>query len=205
MTSSELSFLIVEDEPLLGLALSRAYSAFGRVVVAPTLLEAQRLLSEQRFAAMIVDVKLPDGSGFDLLAHVRERASEMEVLVLSGQVDAARLSQAFTLGVTYLVKPASSTQLRQFAMRARARHLRNSGWLRAVMASWVERYGLTPAEEQILALAIDGVPRLEIAARRDVTLSTLKKQVQSLLARTGDATLESAANRALRAALEEKG
>lgn len=205
MTSSELSFLIVEDEPLLGLALSRAFAAFGRVVVAPTLLEAQRLLGEERFAAMIVDVKLPDGSGFDLLSHARERASEMEVLVLSGQVDAARLSQAFTLGVTYLVKPASSTQLRQFAMRARARQLRNSEWLRAVMASWVERYGLTPAEEQILALAIDGVPRLEIAARRDVTVSTLKKQVQSLLARTGDATLESAANRALRAALEEKG
>lgn len=205
MTISELAFLIVEDEPLLGLALSRAFAPYGRVVVAPTLVEASRVLDEQRFAGLIVDVKLPDGSGFDLLAHARERVPEMEVLVLSGQVDAARLSKAFALGVTYLVKPASGAHLRQFAMRARARHLKNNGWLRAVLASWVERYRLTPAEEQILALAIDGVPRLEIAARRDVTISTLKKQVQSLLARTGDTSLESAANRALRAALEGRG
>ena len=205
MTSSELAFLIVEDEALLGLALSRAFASYGRAVVAPTLVDAKQALDEQRFAGLIVDVELPDGSGFDVLAHARERALEMEVLVLSGQVDAARLSRAFTLGVTYLVKPASASQLRQFAMRARARHLKSRGWLRAVMASWVERYGLTPAEEQILALAIDGVPRLEIAARRAVTVSTLKKQVQSLLARTGDATLESAANRALRAALQAKG
>jgi len=103
------------------------------------------------------------------------------------------------------VKPVSGEHLHQFAMRARARHLRGSDSLRAILASWVVRYGLTPAEEQILALAIDGVPRLEIAARRSVAISTLKKQVQSLLARTGDATLESAANRVLRAAVGEKG
>jgi DNA-binding NarL/FixJ family response regulator len=198
------SFLIVEDERLVGLALSRMFSAFGRVELVATLEDARRVLEHGRFDALVVDIKLPDGSGFDVLDYARERTPDIHALVLSGAVDADRLSRAFTLGVTYLVKPASSAQLQLFAMLARARHLKSSGWLRSVLATWVARYGLTPAEEQVLAMAIDGYPRNEIAARRNVTPSTLKKQVQSLLAKTGDATLESATNRALRAALEEK-
>ncbi|MBX3208868.1 MAG: response regulator transcription factor [Labilithrix sp.] len=202
--SAELAFLIVEDERLVGLALSRMFAGFGRVEVVTTLDAARKVLDDRRFDALIVDIKLPDGSGFDVVEYARARAPDTQALVLSGSVDAGRLSTAFTLGVTYLVKPASHAQLEDFAKRARARHLKNAGWLRGVIATWVARYALTPAEEEVLALAIDGYPRLEIAERRDVSPSTLKKQVQSLLAKTGDATLESAANRALRAALEDK-
>ncbi|MBX3259296.1 MAG: response regulator transcription factor [Labilithrix sp.] len=204
IVGGELTFLIVEDERLVGLALSRMFASFGRVEVVTTLDAARKVLDDRRFDALIVDIKLPDGSGFDVVAYARERSPDTEALVLSGSVDAGRLSTAFTLGVTYLVKPASHTQLQDFAKRTRARRLKHSGWLRGVIAMWVARYGLTPAEEAVLALAIDGRPRLEIAERRDVSPSTLKKQVQSLLAKTGDATLESAANRALRAALEAK-
>lgn len=205
MLRSELTFLIIEDEWLVGRALSRLFAPYGQVEIVTTLSDARRALDDRRFGALVVDVKLPDGSGFDALAYARARTPDVHALVLSGTVNAARLSRAFTLGVTYLVKPASSAQIRHFAMRARALHLKSSGWLRALIATWVDRYELTPAEERVLALAIDGYTRLEIAVRRDVTVSTLKKQVQSLLAKTGDTTLESAANRALRAALDEKG
>jgi len=203
--SPELAFLIVEDEPLVGLALSRMFEAYGRVEVVSTLSDARRALDDGRFDALIVDVKLPDGTGFDVLDYARQRSPDIDALVLSGGVDASRLSRAYTLGVTYLMKPAQMTHLQHFAMRARARRLKNNDWLRGVLGAWVARYSLTPAEEQVLALAIDGRPRLEIAERRDVTLSTLKKQVQSLIAKTGDSSLESAANRALRAALDGKG
>jgi DNA-binding NarL/FixJ family response regulator len=202
---SELTFLIVEDERFVGLALTRAFASFGRVELVSTLGDARRALDDARFDALVVDVKLPDGSGFDVLDHARQRAPDIDALVLSGGVDAGRLSRAFTLGVTYLMKPAKMTQLHHFAMRARSRRLKNADWLRSLLGKWVARYGLTPAEEKVLALAIDGYPRTEIAEHRDVTLATLKKQVQSLIAKTGDSSLESAANRALRAALEEKG
>jgi len=203
--NSELSFLIVEDEDLLRFALSRHFDRYGHVEVAATVEQARQLLNRDRFDALVVDVKLRDGSGFEVLAHARDHAPDILALVLSGAVDATRLAQAFSLGVAYLVKPASPTQLHRFAVEARARHLKNTSWLRALISEWVARYRLTPAEEQVLALALDGYSRTEIAERRDVTLATLKKQVQSLLGKTGDTSLESAANRALRSALVTKG
>lgn len=103
------------------------------------------------------------------------------------------------------MKPASTAQLEHFAMCTLARRSKTTGRLRDVLATWVASHGLTPAEEEVLALALEGHPRREIAERRDVAPSTLKKQVQSLLSKTGDATLESAVNRVLRAALAEGG
>jgi DNA-binding NarL/FixJ family response regulator len=202
--SSQLAFLIVEDERLVALALSRMFATYGKVEVVATLNDARRALDDGQFDALIVDVKLPDGSGFDVLDYARKRAPDIDALVLSGGVDATRLSRAYSLGVTYLMKPVTGTLLQQFALRARARRLKNAGWLRGLLATWVARYNLTPAEAEVLALAIDGCPRTEIASRRDVSLATLKKQVQSLIAKTGDPSLESAANRALRAAIETR-
>ena len=57
--SQELAFLIVEDERLVGLALSRMFEAYGRVEVVSTLSDARRVLDDRRFDALIVDVKLP--------------------------------------------------------------------------------------------------------------------------------------------------
>ncbi len=200
-TATDLSFLIVEDEDVVRLALSRRFARYGHVETAASVERARQSLDRRRFDAILVDVELRDGSGFEVLAYARAHAPDMLALVLSGAVDATRLSQAFSLGVAYLVKPASSTQLDRFALEARARHLKNTSWLRALIGEWVARYGLTPAEEQVLALALDGNSRTEIAERRAVTAATLKKQVQSLLAKTGDSSLESATNRALRSAL----
>lgn len=198
------SFLVVEDEDLLRLALSRHFARYGRVEIAATVTQAARLLDVARFDALVVDVELSDGSGFDVLTRARARTPDVLALVLSGAVDAERLSHAFSLGVAYLVKPASPTELHRFALEGRAHHLKNVSWLRALISAWATQYGLTPAEEQVFALALSGHSRAAIAERRSVTLATLKKQVQSLIAKTGDASLESAANRALRSALVDK-
>jgi two-component system, NarL family, response regulator DevR len=202
--TSQLALLIVEDERVVALSLSRLFAAHGRVEVVSTLSDARRALDDVRFNALIVDVKLPDGSGFDVLDYALQRAPDIDALVLSGGVDATRLARAYSLGVTYLMKPVNGTLVQQFVLRARARRLKNAGWLRGLLTIWVARYNLTPAEAEVLSLAIDGVSRTEIAERRHVSLATLKKQVQSLIAKTGDSSLEGAANRALRAAIDQK-
>jgi DNA-binding NarL/FixJ family response regulator len=196
------SFLIVDDETRVRRGLSRHFARYGHVEVAATVREARSFLGLVRFDGLIVDVELGDGTGFEVLALAREQLPDALGLLLSGAVDPDALSHAFSLDAAYLVKPASADELTQFADRVRARWLRkNASWPRNVIGDWVVRYELTPAEEEVLTLAVNGVSRVEIAKRRGVTTATLKKQVQSLLAKTGDASLESAANRALRAAL----
>lgn len=199
-----ISFLIVDDESRVRRGLAHHFSRYGHVEVAGSVREARSFVGLVRFAGLIVDVELRDGTGFEVLAHAREQLPDALGLLLTDALDRVGLSQAFSLDAAYLAKPVSAEDLSQFGDRVRARWLRkNASWPRNVIGDWVVRYELTPAEEEVLTFAVNGVSRVEIAKRRDVTTATLKKQVQSLLAKTGDPSLESAANRVLRAALEK--
>ncbi len=74
--------LVVDADPemreLLGELL--ALEGFTSVAVA-TLAEALRLLDRQAIAAVVAEVQLPDGSGFDLLPALRERHRRVPVVL----------------------------------------------------------------------------------------------------------------------------
>ncbi|MEP7364665.1 MAG: response regulator [Acidobacteriota bacterium] len=100
--------LLVEDESSLRTLLARFLQRAGyRVVTAGGGEEALRLFAADpaRFAAAVVDLTLPDMSGETLLARLRERRSELPVLVSSGT---ARSSNEFAAGgapTRFLQKP----------------------------------------------------------------------------------------------------
>ncbi len=80
-----------------------------------------------------------------------------------------------------------------------------TGPLHDVLIGWSERYALTPSEVDLLARACSDdvfahAPQTSLARGRGVALGTVKKQVQNLLAKTGDARLPYAVIRLLRAA-----
>ena len=80
---------------------------------------------------------------------------------------------------------------------------RAPGWgvrLELATRRWCESYRLSRCETEIMLLAVQGVPREDIAKRRGVDQSTIKKQVQFLLAKSGARSLVHAA---LRVFLEE--
>lgn len=66
------------------------------VTFATTLREARELLASEEFHLILLDIAMPDGSGFELLPEVAERAPEMPVIVFSagdvGTDDAARVA-----------------------------------------------------------------------------------------------------------------
>jgi PAS domain S-box-containing protein len=77
------SVLVVEDNPLDGNTLSEALSAAGYAVAwATTAAAALALCREKRFAAITLDLLLPDRSGLDLLADIREHGPNRETPVL---------------------------------------------------------------------------------------------------------------------------
>lgn len=101
------SLLLVEDDANLGATLSERLGAAGyRTTWARTLREARRELGLDRFGLVIVDVGLPDGSGFDLAAEVRGGWPGTGVLFLTAQGDPERRVQGLALGAEdYVVKP----------------------------------------------------------------------------------------------------
>ena len=159
------------------------------------------MLQRQAWAALIVDVSLPDGSGIDLLRKWRKRDEVLPALVVTGHVNAELVNQAFDLGAEYVVKPVVGERLRAFAQRAVGKIDEREGRIHAALETWRIRYQLTPAEMEVLRLSVNGASREEVAARRGVTPETVKTHVGNLLEKTGRPSLHATVLDVLRAAL----
>ena len=82
---SETALLLVDDEEAFRGLTSRELSRSGYAVeAAATLEEARAWLARRHFHVVILDLRLPDGSGLDLLSELREKAPTTEVVMLTG-------------------------------------------------------------------------------------------------------------------------
>lgn len=197
------SFLIAEDDELVGRVLVRTLSEHGRTELVRTVEDARSALKTRSFTAVVVDVGLPDGSGLDLISDARSQDPSIAALVVSGGVDERRLAEAHHLGAHYLLKPVDTRQIGLFAVRMRSKLNHRDAKIAAIIEQWSVEYDLTPAEAGVLALAVQGAARSRLAELRGVAASTVKKQVQVILTKTGDTSLEAAVSRLLRAIVDE--
>jgi CheY-like chemotaxis protein len=80
----ELSCLVVEDEPGIGWAIRRLLEqAAATVTVAVTGSSALEQLGRQVFAAIFLDVKLPDADGFELAGTIKRLAPATPIVMIS--------------------------------------------------------------------------------------------------------------------------
>jgi putative two-component system response regulator len=99
--------LVVDDEEsirnLLSLMVGRAG---GQADLAGDGKEARALLDERPYACAIIDKNLPDVSGIQLLAQIREKSPGTEVLIITGYANMDSAVEALRLGAfDYVVKP----------------------------------------------------------------------------------------------------
>lgn len=92
------------DADLTQRALRRSGSVLD-IEIVPTLKDARQRLARAGVDLLLTDLKLPDGSGLELLAHVRERALPVAVVVLTGSGDGSSAIAALKAGADdYLIK-----------------------------------------------------------------------------------------------------
>ena len=112
--SAELKVLIVDDDQTIRSTLAEVVSTWGyRTFEAASLAETLALVDRERPDALLLDVKLPDGSGISILEQLKTRKPELVIIVITGYVthnDAfeAGLHQAFG----YVTKPIDQIQVR---------------------------------------------------------------------------------------------
>jgi DNA-binding response OmpR family regulator len=107
--------LLVEDQTLIGKAVKKGLSeeAFAVDWVA-TLQDAQHLISEFEYDAVILDLMLPDGSGLDLLSKLRSLDQQTPVLILTAKDTLPDKISGFKKGADdYLTKPFAFEELLQ--------------------------------------------------------------------------------------------
>jgi sigma-B regulation protein RsbU (phosphoserine phosphatase) len=105
--------LIVEDEEALARSMARILKSRG--IEADTAFsgaEARQRLAAADYAVVLLDIRLPDESGYGLLGELRENRPDIAVVMVSGVDDPELGKAAVEHGAhAYFVKPIGSTEL----------------------------------------------------------------------------------------------
>ena len=146
--------LIVDDEEPLAKVMGRTLLSRGfKSDIALTAAQARERFEAAEYAVVLLDVRLPDESGYGLLEELRSRRPDTAVVMISG-VDDPELGRAAVEhgAYAYLVKPVGATQLYLTvvnALRRRSLELDNHANLQRLEAMVEER-----AEQMRLAVEL---------------------------------------------------
>jgi two-component system response regulator RegA len=107
------SLLIVDDDKPFSTRLARAMEARGyQVQVAESVAEGVSLVDAHPPAFAVIDMRLADGNGLDVIARLKERRPEARGVILTGYGNIATAVTAVKLGAfDYLAKPADADEI----------------------------------------------------------------------------------------------
>ncbi|MBN9244269.1 MAG: ActR/PrrA/RegA family redox response regulator transcription factor [Mesorhizobium sp.] len=110
LIGEDASLLIVEDDKPFLTRLARAMEARGFTVeTAESVEEAVAKARANPPAYAVVDMRLGDGNGLDVVAAIREKREDARTIILTGYGNIATAVTAVKLGaVDYLSKPADA-------------------------------------------------------------------------------------------------
>ena len=119
MAMTENSLLLVDDDRAFSTRLARAMEGRGfEVRVAESVAEGMAAIDEKAPAFAVIDMRLGDGSGLDVIARLKERRPDARGVILTGYGNIATAVTAVKLGAfDYLSKPADADEI-QAALRA---------------------------------------------------------------------------------------
>ncbi len=107
--------LLVDDEPGILRMFRTALENYGYVTEeAATIADACTRLAASSFDAVVSDVNMPGGGGFELLAAMRARKIGVPVIIMTGKPPVEYAKHAHVAGAwRALIKPVMPTRLRE--------------------------------------------------------------------------------------------
>jgi DNA-binding NarL/FixJ family response regulator len=192
-------FLVIDDEPIATRSIARILGRFGAVTTASSAGEARALVQTRTaWSGLVIDLWLPDGSGLDVLACLRQHLPLAPAILLSGDMGPEAVNTAFALDARCLCKPCPIEHLRQFAVDALIAEREIPGRIVKAVSDLAARHALTPAQTEILLSVVRGIDRASIVASRHVSENTHKTQVRGILRKTRTLSLGELRDRVLR-------
>lgn len=152
--------------------------------------DALQAVETYRPDVLVLDVRMPQMDGIELLRRIHERQLPTKTVLLTASLDDARLLEAFRLGASGLVLKESAPRL----LVQSVRHVANgeqswngqaiAGALRLVLqreqAVAAAASMLTPREVEVTKMVASGLRNKEIASRLDITEGTVKFHLHSI-------------------------
>jgi DNA-binding NarL/FixJ family response regulator len=173
--------LVIDDHDVVRQGLVSALGAHGFTLIetAATIKQARAKIAAFNPQAVIVDLNLPDGSGFEVVQWVRKSAPDAAIIILSLNEPSQYVSIARSSGANaYLSKSQSIEEIvttlnfalmnpRSFTSTLNTRH--------------DHTVVLTPREVDVLHLMAKGASNSEISANLYISTSTVKTHISSIL------------------------
>jgi DNA-binding NarL/FixJ family response regulator len=200
--------LLVDDHELIRQGLARAFERqtdFEVVGSAGTVEDGTALAASLAPDVIVTDVRLPDGTGLDLVRRVRETRQDVGIVVLTMYAGDDQLLGALEAGASAFVSKDAPAD----DVIAAARHavISPRSFSAANLADAMRRKlepsgpSLTPREAEVLALLAEGLNVGAIASRLFVSESTAKTHVSRIYEKLGAANRAQALMSAVRLGL----
>ncbi|MHB0920489.1 MAG: sigma-54-dependent Fis family transcriptional regulator [Thiomonas sp. 15-66-11] len=148
--ATPIRILVVDDEPDLRELYTLTLVREGwEVEEAASVGEARARMAQQGFDVAIVDMRLPDGEGLDILAWAAAQRRAERIVMATAYGNAATAVQALKMGAfDYLTKPVDLRQLRQV--------------VRSALAQGAAAGSLDRQASALLAMVGDSAPMLAV-------------------------------------------
>lgn len=101
-----MKIFVLEDDSAIGMGLSYSLENEGyTVTLAKTVSDAFNIIEKETFSLYILDLTLPDGSGYDVCKKIKEKG-DLPVIFLTAYDDEVNVVMGFELGADdYISKP----------------------------------------------------------------------------------------------------
>ncbi|GAC1512504.1 MAG: response regulator transcription factor [Candidatus Dormibacteraceae bacterium] len=198
-TGKPIAVLLVEDHLILAESFGALLSRDAQIQVvgiASTASEAILLAGQHEPDVVLMDVRLPDGSGVDAAISIRSIAKRTAFIFLTAYDSVESLGEAVEAGAAAFIlkSEASDTVVEAIKRVAAGEMLIEPGkiqhalaWHRARRHQERERQAvvaaLTRREMDVLSLLAEGENTVNIAARLHISALTVKTHIRSVLAK----------------------
>ena len=200
--------VLVDDHDLIRQGLARAFERAEDFVVvghAGSVADGRKAVTALRPDVVVTDVRLPDGTGLDLVRGLRERDDAVGIVVLTMYAGDEQLFAALEAGASAFV--AKDAPADDVVAAARHAYVSPRSFTAANLADAMRRRmsptgpQLSPRETDVLRLLAEGQGVSAIARTLFVSESTAKTHISKIYEKLGAANRAQAIMNAIRAGL----
>lgn len=148
------------------------------------------ILETEPVDVVLLDVRMPDMSGLEVLEIIRSEYPQVRVIMLTMHDQTAYVRRAMELGAAgYMLKSAGREELvRAIDVAAAGDTYLHGGVVEGLVHAKEEKardFHLSPREKQVLQLIADGYENKQIARELDISDATVKTYVRETFERLG--------------------
>jgi DNA-binding NarL/FixJ family response regulator len=190
-TATTIRVLSVDDHPLLREGISALVNSQPDMTLAgeaATGAEAIKLFKQLQPDVTLLDLRLPDMSGIDILIAIRSEFPEARIIMLTtfeGDVEIHRALQAGARG--YLLKNMRPSELLEVIRQVHAGKKRIPSAIASQLAEHMSDETLTQREVEVLREVAGGNKNREIANKLFISEETVKVHVKHIMEKLGAA------------------